>query len=243
MIYAVYNEKGGVGKSTAATYLGLAMAEAGKRVLVVGLDPQKNAASYMGVPEGQGIGEIMVALVNDLPHNIEPANVWRSLDLLQAGGIIRGLKNAEKPDTLSQALDPYREVYETIFLDLPPTIGDMTPQAFTAADEVIVVVDSNFSGAKAVVNVEKLIAAAQGSTNIFAGWILQARSEHRGMTTKIATTLGKRYESRFLEPIPKRIVVDELQAKGQHLFEVNPEHIVAQTYRRNATRIMESVDV
>ena len=240
MIYAVYNEKGGVGKSTASTYLGLAMAEAGKNVLVVGLDPQKNAASYLGVPEGQGIGEIMVALTAGLSHNIQPINVWKSLDLLQAGGIIRGLKNAERPDTLFQALGPYRENYEIIILDLPPTIGDMTPQAFTAADEVIVVVDSNYSGAKAVVNVEKLIASAQGSTSIAAGWVLQARSENRSMTSKIAKTLGTRYEGRFLEPIPKRVIVDELQAKGKHLFEEDPNHIVAKTYRKNAQTMLEA---
>lgn len=243
MIYAVYNEKGGVGKSTASTYLGLAIAEAGKSVLVVGLDPQKNAASYLGVPEGKGIGEIMIASVHGFTHTIEPVNVWKSLSLLQAGNIIDGLDNIKSAYTLSDALDPYKDNYEVIILDLPPTIGKITSQAFTAADEVIVVVDSNYSGAKAIVNVEKLITDAQNQTNISAGWVLQARVDQRGMTSKIQNTLGQRYEGRFLEPIPKRVIIDELQAKGQHLFEVDPSHIVVEVYKRNAARIMEAVNV
>jgi chromosome partitioning protein len=147
-IYAIANQKGGVGKTTTAVNLAACLAEAGERCLIVDLDPQANATSGLGLSgnghstldllDGRPLGELVdpapVANLDVVPAKAELAAATVHLSALEGGE--RYLADALR----DQATEPYRFV----FLDCPPSFGPLTVNALAAADSVIVPVQAEY---------------------------------------------------------------------------------------------------
>jgi chromosome partitioning protein len=144
-IVAIANQKGGVGKSTTAVSLGAALAEDGFRVLVVDLDPQGNASTGMGIrhdARGVTVYDVVVA-----EASIESAIVQTTVKGLDAvpstidlaGAEIELVSQFSRENRLKKALAPVAgDRYDFIFLDCPPSLGLLTINALTAAEELIV---------------------------------------------------------------------------------------------------------
>ena len=147
-IYAIANQKGGVGKTTTAVNLAACLAEAGERCLIVDLDPQANATSGLGLRanghstldllDGTPLRELVdpgpVANLDVVPAKAELAAATVHLSALEGGE--RYLSDALR----DEATEPYRFV----FLDCPPSFGPLTVNALAAADSVIVPVQAEY---------------------------------------------------------------------------------------------------
>lgn len=147
MIIAVANQKGGVAKSTSAINIAALLAQCGQRVLLVDLDPQGACAISLGIDPDDLKITVYDALVErakaaeaivstNFGFDLLPANI----DLAEAEMVLQSLPRWE--DALTRALEPIRKRYDTILIDTPPTLGQLTMNAFAAADSVLIPVST-----------------------------------------------------------------------------------------------------
>jgi chromosome partitioning protein len=150
-VIAIANQKGGVGKSTTAVSLGAALAEIGFRVLVVDLDPQGNASTGMGIRHEARDVTVYDVVVSEAA--VESAIVPTAVPGLHAvpstidlaGAEIELVSQFSRENRLKKALSPVAdERYDFIFLDCPPSLGLLTINALTAADELIVPIQCEY---------------------------------------------------------------------------------------------------
>jgi chromosome partitioning protein len=171
-IVAIANQKGGVGKSTTAVSLGAALAEIGFRILVVDLDPQGNASTGMGIRhEHRQVStyDVIVAespVADAIVHSpIEGLDAIPStIDL--AGAEIELVSQFSREGRLKRALEPVRgATYDFIFLDCPPSLGLITINALTAAEELIVPIQCEYYALEGLGQLLRNVSLVQQNIN------------------------------------------------------------------------------
>src|SRR6266496_209449 len=146
-IYALANQKGGVGKTTTAINLAACLAEAGERSLVIDLDPQANATSGLGM---QANGTSSYDLLDGAPLlELTRHTRFPNLDLVPskpelAGAVVELAQRDDGERYLTQALASGTSKYDFVFLDCPPSLGPLTVNALAAADRVLVPVQAEY---------------------------------------------------------------------------------------------------
>jgi chromosome partitioning protein len=149
-VYALVNQKGGVGKTTTAISLAAYMAEGGQRVLLVDLDPQANATACLGIAQSQVDGGVYDVLIGGRPA-LEKIlhNTRLHLSLLPsspalAGAQVELVSLPERESVLAKALAPVCDRYDYVLIDCPPSLGLLTVNALVAADGVLVPVQCEY---------------------------------------------------------------------------------------------------
>src|SRR5258707_978432 len=146
-VYALANQKGGVGKTTTAINLAACLAEAGERALVIDLDPQANATSGLGM---RANGTSSYDLLDGLPVlELAKRTQFANLDLVPsrpelAGASVELARREDGERYLNDALEVARGAYSFVFLDCPPSLGPLTVNALAAADRVLVPVQAEY---------------------------------------------------------------------------------------------------
>jgi len=146
-IYALANQKGGVGKTTTAVNLAACLAEAGERSLVIDLDPQANATSGLGMGAN---GTSSYDLLDGAPlAELVHPTAFANLDLVPAkpdlaGAVVELSGRSDGERYLAQALASGSDGYDFVFLDCPPSLGPLTVNALAAADRVLVPVQAEY---------------------------------------------------------------------------------------------------
>jgi chromosome partitioning protein len=149
-IIAIANQKGGVGKTTTAINLSACLAEVGKKVMVIDLDPQGNTTSGFGIEKNeleQTVYEMMLGEIGLEECRIE--NVLDHLDLLPSnvnlsGAEIELIGIDQKEYILRNQINPIRDQYDFIIIDCPPSLNMLTVNALTTADSVLVPIQCEF---------------------------------------------------------------------------------------------------
>ena len=165
-IIALANQKGGVGKTTTGVNLGAALATDGKQVLLVDTDAQGNATSGVGIQKATIEQEIYDVLVNETPiqdaiiHTEHPGLDIVPATIQLSGAEIELTPMMARETRLKAALDEVRDQYDYILIDCPPSLGLLTINAFTAADSILIPVQSEYyalEGLTQLLNTVKLV--------------------------------------------------------------------------------------
>ena len=244
-VYAVANQKGGVAKTTTVHALGAALAERGRRVLMVDLDPQACLTFSAGVdPNGldRSLHEVFVnrtpaaeVLIKAGDLHLLPATI----DL--AGTEVHLLTRAGREYALARALDPVKGTYDVVLVDCPPSLGILTINGLTAADEVLVPLQCETLSQRGVGQLLDTIEDVRAYTNPalrVRGIIATMYDGRTRLGREVLDSVRGRYGLEVLEPpVPKSVRVAEAPSRGQSVLEHAGASASADAYRRLAATL------
>ncbi len=246
-IYALANQKGGVGKTTTAVNLAACLAEAGERCLLIDLDPQANATSGLGL-RANGVsthdlldGEPLRALAKHtafpnldvVPSKPELAAAAVQLSALEGGE--RYLADALGGETTSD--------YEFVFLDCPPAFGTLTVNALAAADRVIVPVQAEYyalEGLSQLLGSINLVKARLNPRLAVAGILLTMVDGRTRLAAQVEQELRRHFgELVFTTSVPRSVRLAEAPSHGLPAIAYDRRSSGAQAYWKVAMELVE----
>ena len=244
-VFAVANQKGGVAKTTTVHSLGAALAERGRRVLLVDLDPQACLTYSLGLVAdelGRSLHDVIVhhtpaadALVKVGDLHVLPATI----DL--AGAEIYLLSKTGREYALARALEPVSADYEVVLIDCPPSLGILTINGLTAANEVIIPLQCETLSSRGVGQLLETVADVRSFTNPALGVAGVVATMYDGRTRLGQQVLTAAHEEHGLDllppPVPKSVKVAEAPGCSRSVLEHAPRSPAADAYRELAAAV------
>ena len=244
-VIALANQKGGVAKTTTTLNLGVALAERGKRVLAVDLDPQSNLTMSQGIDPDDLERSMFDVLVHKTP--IEDIIIQREIDLAVSSIDLAGAELAMssmigRERALQKALLPLRSTYDYVLVDTPPSLGLLTINALTAADKVIVPVQCEYLSMRGLIQLQNTLSMIRENLNpdVEIEGILPTLVDTRTVHAKEAIELlEENFGDRvFASRITKTVRFAEAPVKGMSVLKYDPDGKAAYSYRQLAKEVL-----
>ncbi len=238
-VYAIANQKGGVGKTTTAVNVAACIAEAGYSTLLIDVDPQANATVGLGISRAQAPGLYDVLSGEATAQEAIVPSPVDGLSALPAGADLAGA-NVELPrldgyeHRLRDRLTPIRDAYRYILLDCPPSLGPLTVCALVAADRVIVPVQTEYFALEGLAGLLETLALVQRGLNprlTVAGMLLTMHDSR----TRLGRDVEREVRSHFPDlvfdtVIPRNVRVGEAPSYGLPVTHHDPHSAGAEAY-------------
>ncbi len=257
---SIVNQKGGVGKTTTTVNLGAALAEQGKRVLMIDIDAQSNMTTHLGlgvkedpadlgdIPKGpewtiydvlkgtKRIQDVVIKRSNNL--DVVPSSLLLSAADLELGGVVG------RELLLKRAVDKVRDQYDVILIDCPPTLGLLSLNALAAVDQVIVPVQSEYLALHGVRQLLDTIDQVRGVYNqslIVGGVLICLHDSRKRLARAVADTIRAYFGDLVFDTvIRENVALAEAPAKGQTIFEYLPKSPGAEDYLALSKEVIDT---
>ncbi|MDF2656942.1 MAG: ParA family protein [Bacillota bacterium] len=247
---AIFNQKGGVGKTTTNINLAACLALKGKRILILDIDPQGNTTSGMGISK-KGLDKTMYeVLIND---GLEPADAIiptriKNLDIIPASVQLAGaeielvqLEGREK--RLKKALDKIKSKYDYIFIDCPPSLGLLTINSLTAVDSVLIPIQCEFyalEGVSQLMSTIELVKKNMNTSLVIQGVILSMFDGRTNLSIQVVEEVKKYFKEKvYTTVIPRNVRLAEAPSYGMPITEYDPKSKGAEAYFEFAEEFLE----
>src|SRR4051795_6878279 len=238
-IYAIANQKGGVGKTTTAVNVAACIAEAGYPTLLVDIDPQANATVGLGIPKDSepNVYDVLAGSAT-AEDALRPSDV-EGLVLLPSSPDLAGA-NVELPRTpgsetrLREALAPVRDRFAYILLDCPPSLGPLTVNALVAADRVIVPVQTEYFALEGLAGLLDTLDLVQRELNprlTVAGMLLTMHDARTRLAQDVEAEVRKHFPALVFDTvIPRNVRPGEAPSFGRAVIHHDPHCAGAEAY-------------
>lgn len=247
-IISIVNQKGGTGKTTTAVNLSAALAELGKRILIIDFDPQGNATSGLGfkLSENKGIYEVISgsAKIIDVIKSTSQKNLFlipSSISL--AGANIELVNIDDRESQLKKTIEPLRSQFDYIFIDCPPSLGLLTINALVACEDILVPVQCEYYALEGLSQLLKTINLVwknfQPNLHVM-GVILTMHHRRMRLSQEVIWNVRKNFPYRVFETvIPRNVKLAEAPSHGESILQYAPSSCGASAYRQLAKEILK----
>ena len=248
-IIAEANKKGGVGKTTTATNLSACLAEKGKKVLVIDIDPQGNTSSGLGIDKNEventvyemilGLASIEDCLQKEVIENLSilPSNVNL------AGAEIELIGIEEKEYILKKEISKVRENYDFIIIDCPPSLNTLTVNAMTTADTVLVPIQCEFfalEGLTQLIHTVELVKERLNPKLEIEGVVFTMYDARTNLSLQVVENVKENLNQTIYKSIiPRNVRLAEAPSHGLPINLYDTRSAGAEAYRDLAEEVIE----
>lgn len=246
---AIFNQKGGVGKTTTNINLAACLAKKGKKILVLDIDPQGNTTSGLGI-EKKALKKSSYDLM--IEDDIKAEDVILktgvdNLDIIPANVSLSGaevelaiIRGREK--RLKKALNQVKEKYDFIFIDCPPSLGLLTINSLTAVDSVLIPIQCEFYALEGVAQLMNTIEIVRKNLNeklYVQGVILSMFDGRTNLSVQVVEEVKKYFREKVYKTvIPRNVRLAEAPSYGLPIIEYDPKSKGAEAYREFADEFL-----
>lgn len=247
---AIFNQKGGVGKTTTNINLGACLALKGKKVLMIDIDPQGNTTSGIGIRKRVLKETIYDVLIDDsididkviLPTRTENLFILpASVDLAGAEVELASLEGRE--GRLKKAVDSVRDKFDYILIDCPPSLGILTLNSLTAVDSVLIPIQCEFyalEGVSQLISTIELVKKNLNPNLYIEGVVLSMFDGRTNLSQQVVAEVKKFFgEAMYNTIIPRNVRLAEAPSFGLPIITYDPSAVGARAYQEFTTEFMK----
>lgn len=255
-IYAIVNQKGGVGKTTTAVNFAVGLAKSGKKVLAVDLDPQGSLSIALGCADPDTlpitVSTIMEQIMADKPFDPKEGILHHDegIDFLPSNIELAGLEislvsEVSREQVLSIYLEELEDVYDVVVIDCSPNLGLITYNALSCADQLIIPVQAQFLSLKGMEQLFQTIGKVKRKLNkrlAIAGILVTMVNMRTTYNKEIISLLHDAYGEHiriFSQVVPFSVRASESSSLGKSIFAYDPQGKVAEAYESLIQEVLE----
>jgi len=244
---AITNQKGGVGKTTTAINLTACLAEVGKKILLIDLDPQGNSTSGLGTRAGSvtvyeslmGSSSLSAAIVKTVVPNLSLA----PSDIRLAGAELELKDLPEREFRLKHVLQTVEGNYDFIFIDCPPSLGLLTLNALAAAQRVLIPIQCEYYALEGVTSLMNTVNRVKHSFNPgldIEGVLLTMLDGRTNLGLQVVDQVKKHFRGKvYSTAIPRNVRLGEAPSHGIPIHQYDSRSLGAESYRQLAREFLE----
>ena len=248
---AIFNQKGGVGKTTTNINLAACLAAKGKKILILDIDPQGNTTSGVGISK-RGLKvtthEILIEDTYRPEEAIIPTGI-KNLDIMPAsvqlaGAEVELIQIAGREKRLKKAIDQVKPNYDYIFVDCPPSLGLLTINSLTAVDSVLIPIQCEFYALEGVSQLMSTIEIVKKNSNPdlqIEGVILSMFDGRTNLSIQVVEEVKKYFKEKvYTTGIPRNVRLAEAPSHGMPVIQYDPKSAGARAYKEFAEEFLSN---